>query len=203
MRLDTSDSTATDLLVGLRFEESHAAWVEFHQRYLPIIVALARRLGLDDADANDVGQETMIAFLRDCRTGRFDPSRGRLRSWIFTNVRFRIADLHRRRARREVLLSEESSVDSTEAFTPEMESFWNQERDAVILHHALVKLECESRLDRQTLDAFRMTAIIGLAARDVAHAMNMAPADVYMAKRNVMRRLRDILPHVERLYDAG
>ena len=76
--------TTTVLLEGLHDASNDAVWGEFDRRYRPVVFGFARRLGLDDADAADVAQETLTRFLEEYRRGVYDRERGRLRSWLVT-----------------------------------------------------------------------------------------------------------------------
>ena len=68
--------TTTALLNNLHDEHNDAAWREFDDRYRPILLGFSRRLGLPDADAVDVAQETMIQFIKEYREGKYDRERG-------------------------------------------------------------------------------------------------------------------------------
>ena len=85
--------TTTALLAALHDLSDQPAWREFEGRYAPIISGVARRMGLSESDSQDVMQETMLQFIRDYRAGKYDRTRGRLRSWIIGIARHRIADI--------------------------------------------------------------------------------------------------------------
>ena len=71
--------TNTVLLLGLAEPDNQAAWSEFDARYRPVLVAFARRLGMQEAEAQDVAQDTLLRAVQDFRQGKFDAARGRLR----------------------------------------------------------------------------------------------------------------------------
>jgi len=70
--------------------EKDAIWREFPGRYQPVLVAFARRFGLTHDQAEDAPQGALLRFVEEYRAGRYERSRGRLRSWIFTIARARI-----------------------------------------------------------------------------------------------------------------
>ncbi|MCJ7543287.1 MAG: hypothetical protein MUP47_01770 [Phycisphaerae bacterium] len=45
--------TSTELLEGIKDPSNRAAWSELDRRYRPLILAVARRLGLGHDDAED------------------------------------------------------------------------------------------------------------------------------------------------------
>src|SRR5262245_17537560 len=89
-------SRTTTLLDGLLRGDDARLWQEFAERYRPMLLAFGRRLGLGEVDAEDAAQETLLHFIRALRAGKYDRTRGRLRSWIVGIAKYRIADLQRR-----------------------------------------------------------------------------------------------------------
>ena len=75
--------TTTTLLEGLGDPDNSAAWNRFVGRFRPIIVACACRFGVRQDEAEDIAQETLSAFLNAYLAGKYDPEKGRLRSWVF------------------------------------------------------------------------------------------------------------------------
>lgn len=74
-----------------------AAFAETVRAELPRIAAVARRLLGDDAEAEDVAQETLLKLWREA--GRFDPSRGLLSTWLYRITTNLALDRLRARAR--------------------------------------------------------------------------------------------------------
>ena len=64
--------SGTMLLNALHDPTDTGAWTEFNRRYKPLILLVAKRLGLRDSDAEDVCQETMIAFIEAYRKKMYD-----------------------------------------------------------------------------------------------------------------------------------
>ena len=78
--MDDSPATRRSLIVKLRDPADSAAWGEFVAIYEPLIYRLARRKGLQDADARDVCQEVFQAVAR--AIDRWEPDRGSFRGWL-------------------------------------------------------------------------------------------------------------------------
>lgn len=196
--IDTTRTT-TQLLEGLHDPENSAAWAEFDARYRPILLAVARRVGLNDADAADVAQETVVRFLAEYRAGRYDRERGRLRAWVLTIARSRIAGLRRFRAtRREVGADGLPSIPDAD----ELEGHWMAERRRVLLREAMRELQARSRVEPKTMRAFELHVARGMPVAEVAEELGMSRHDVYLAKSRVTARLRDILAELERAFDG-
>ena len=71
--------TTTAMLDALHNPSDVATWEEFDQRYRPVLIGFARNLGLDDADAADVAQDTLARFLEQYRDGKYERDREEVR----------------------------------------------------------------------------------------------------------------------------
>lgn len=189
--------TTTVLLKGLEDPGCQWAWAEFDARYRPLLHAVARRAGLNDADAADVAQETIAVFVRKYAEGGYERERARVRSWLCGIARLQIADLVRKRARRHEVsagLEPGNEVPDEQTLT----QAWDQARRSLLLRQALEQLRAKSRFSRATIEAFEMNAMRGMSAEQVAEALGMTAHDVYMAKHRVTERLRMMLQELER-----
>lgn len=191
--------TTTALLQGLHDLEGNAAWEMLDRRYRPIVIGLARRLGLSDQDAMDVAQDTMIRVLADYREGRYDRERGRMRSWLLTIARNRIADVYRKRAVRREARGESAMV--TIPKDQELEDLWSTERRFVVLREALADLQANSRTSDRSILAFEMLVFHRRNVSDVAGELDMSENDVYLAKSRVAKKLKETVQKLESLYD--
>src|SRR5829696_4087625 len=84
-----SDALATrlSLLVRLRDARDDGAWSQFVDLYAPLVFGLARKHGLQDADAADLTQDVLQAVSGGIRTFEYDPCKGTFRGWLFTVAR--------------------------------------------------------------------------------------------------------------------
>jgi len=191
--------TSTLFLEGLQDPENESQWTTLDERYRPIIIGFARRLGLNDADAADVGQETMMQVLKECREGRYDRSRGRFRAWLITIARYRVAAVYRTRSRKREQRGESAIIDlENDAAVHEA---WDQERRSRILRQALDELRTRTRSNDRTIRAFEMHVIRQMPVRAVADELGISEHDVYQAKSRIASQLRDIIADLEKAYD--
>lgn len=197
----TQTTTTTLLLEGLFDAGNAAAWSEFHDRYVPIILGVARKLGLSEADAADVAQETLAAFLRDYRAGKYDRQRGRLRAWNIGIVKHRLADLRRAQAAQRVVRGDSALAEVVDE--QELTAAWDAEHRQAIVRRALAELRASTRTGENTIIAFERFVLEQRPAADVAAELGLTPGDVYMAKNRVAERLREIVTRLEALYDDG
>src|SRR3954447_7325197 len=80
--MTTSPATRYSLLIRIQDAQNHAAWVEFVDLYEPLIYRLARRKGLQDADARDLCQEVFRRVAQAIDRWNLDPARGSFRGWL-------------------------------------------------------------------------------------------------------------------------
>jgi RNA polymerase sigma-70 factor (ECF subfamily) len=83
--MDESPETRRSLIVRLGDPEDARAWREFVALYEPLVLRLARRKGLRDADARDVCQEVFRVVAGAVH--RWDPGLGSFRGWLSTIAR--------------------------------------------------------------------------------------------------------------------
>lgn len=198
-RMATTLKTTTALLEGLFDTGNKAVWEEFSLRYSPVILAVARRVGLSEQDAADVTQETMIRFLQEYKAGKYDRSRGRLRSWIVGIAKYRIADLRRAKARHR-----EWRGESALGVLPDddvMGKMWDEECRREILRRAFRELRETTKLDERTIGAFERLCLDQRKPAEVAQETGMSIDTVYKAKQRCMEQLKVIITRLDEAYE--
>ena len=95
MPVVSSDLRTDAELIGLVADGDHHAFEELHRRYARSVLGIALRRTGDRGRAEDATQDTFASLWRSA--ARFDPSRGKATSWLFTVARNAIVDGLRRR----------------------------------------------------------------------------------------------------------
>ena len=102
--------SAAELLVGLiesvAKARDRAAFARLFDHFAPRIKAYMRRLGTDDASAEDLVQEVMLTVWH--RAHLYDRRQAALSTWIFTIARNKRIDRLRRERRPDLLLEDPS-----------------------------------------------------------------------------------------------
>lgn len=191
--------TTTQILESLRDPANAEMWRQFDDRYRPVLVAFARRQGLGEEDAADAAQTTLMQFSADYVAGRYDRSRGRLRSWIIGIARNRITDMGRSR-QKHAARSLEASAEGA-APVADAEADWEESVRRVILERAMHVLRHETRLDERTVRAFDMCALRNVPPEAAAAECGMTVAEVYVAKNRAIKKLREIVENLTREFD--
>jgi len=197
--------TTTLLLERLKDSRDTRAWEMFDQRFRGVILSTAIKLGLAEADAADAAQETILQALRDYQAGKYDRSRGRLSTWIVSIAHHRIVDALRKR-RRDRDLSAGSRgggrIDEDPS-TGDVAAVFDQALERRIFEQAWEKIQAESKLARETLLAFELTALRQVPAAQVASRCGLTVEQVYVAKNRVSKRLQEMVEELSRAFRDG
>jgi RNA polymerase sigma-70 factor, ECF subfamily len=188
-----STSTSSFFLERLQDGESDAVWDQFCARYEPVLMAFARRAGLQEEDARDVVQEALMAFLEGFRAGRYERHRGRLRSWLQGIVFHKTQDTLRRLSRREVQMVDPSNATAFLDRIPdrkELEDVFEQEWERGVLTECLQQVRRE--VDPLTFQAFELYAMADQTADQVARQLGISLNVVYLSKSRVLSRMREL-----------
>jgi DNA-directed RNA polymerase specialized sigma24 family protein len=169
--MDETPSTRASLLVRLRDPRDERAWSEFVDIYTPLVYRLARRRGLQDADAIDLTQEVFRAVASAIDRFDPDPSRGTFRAWLS-----RIA----RNLTINALTSRDRQVRGT--------------GDTAV---ARLIDEVRAEVSETEWRAFYLTGVEGREPRDVAAMLATSIGTVYSYKSRVMARLRRLIEQVD------
>jgi len=186
--------TTSQLLSSLHDTSDRAAWGQFDARYRPIVQAVALRLGLNQEDAADVAQQTMLEFVRDYRLGKYDRTKGRLKSWISGIAHHRAIDLVRADRQERVRRGESAMVALPEQ--REIEGAWDLEERRVIWREAMRELRQSSKLGEVSIRAFELVVEHKFSPEAAAAECGIGVHSVYQAKSRITVKLREI---VERL----
>jgi RNA polymerase sigma factor (sigma-70 family) len=188
------------LLEAIRLDDSPRAWEELDARCRPIMLGVARRVGLGDALAADASQAAMISLVEAIRTQQFDRSRGSLRALCLVIVRSKAVDLWRKRVRAKEARGDSAMGMVEAAGRQSLERFWMDERRDQILRHAMQELR-EGGTDERTIRAFEMFGLRDMDPVEVGKALGMSRDEVYLAKFRVAKRLRPIVARLDEIYE--
>ena len=99
--------TRTTMVRGLRDLEDQKVWNRFFESYWKLIYHSARKAGLEDADAQEVVQETVITVTKKIGGFDYDRSKGSFKGWLMQTTKWKVLDQFRkinRNANRELSL---------------------------------------------------------------------------------------------------
>ena len=187
--------TRDSLLLQLRDPKNRESWFEFAAIYRPVVYRMARRRGLQDADAQDLAQRVLLSVASAIGDWSPDRERARFRTWLGRVARNAIVDAFRRvkpdagQGGTTVMqrLSQEPESDSDEL---------EQERRREVFRWAAKQVRWE--FEEATWSAFWLTTVEGKSMSDVANKLGKSTGAIYTARSRVMRRLQEkVQEHAE------
>ena len=96
MNKDEPLPTRASLLNRLKDAGDGASWEQFHRTYRGLIVGVARRAGLNEHEAEEAVQDTLIAVAKKMPEFRSEPGKDSFKGWLLRIVRWKISDQFRR-----------------------------------------------------------------------------------------------------------
>lgn len=191
------DATSVTLLDALKQPHAEAAWERFCRVYGPVVIRYGRKIGLSDADARDVLQESLIVLMRLLPGFSYDRSKGRFRNFLLTIVH-RQALSHLRRACRRTFQSLDTLPPDTAPAQEGPAAEAADDRDVrwqeALLDDAWSRLARSGRLQPATLAVFEAYAIRGGNCEEVAKKHGMSANTVYQIRNRVLGILKsDVL----------
>jgi RNA polymerase sigma factor (sigma-70 family) len=191
-------TTRSSLLVRLRDARDEQAWGEFIEVYGPLVYRLARKRGLQDADAADLVQEVFRAVAGAIERFDGDPARGSFRGWLSTIARNLIVnglEAQRRHPRGSgdtgvlLFLETQPVPDSEES------RLFDEELRRQLLEWAVGRVRHE--FSELVWEAFWRTGVEGQSAEGAARALGLTIGTVYQYKSRVVARLRREVERVD------
>lgn len=190
--------TRNSLLIRVRDPADRAAWEEFVDIYAPVIFRVAKRKGLQDADAEDIVQQVFMSISQALEKRPHDKTRARFRTWLE-----RVAEnaalnaLTRGKPDRgagdtamcELLNQQPSPKTAAES------RMLRQEYQQEVFRWAARRIESE--FAAETWRAFWATSVEQQPCEQVAQQLGKSVGSVYAARSRIMRRLQEKVSEYE------
>ena len=196
--------TRRTLLERIKEWEDHAGWKEFFDTYWGLIYGVARQAGLNDAEAQDVVQETIVAVARNIGEFHYDPERGSFKSWLLQQTHWRIKGMFRKKQyqREGQQLPREQPLDTAvleQQPAPadfNLEEAWDVEWERNLLELALQR--ARTLVAPRQFQLFSLHVLEELPARLVAERVGVKLAEVYFAKYRVSNLVKKEVRRLEK-----
>lgn len=186
--------TRATLILRIRDQEDQHAWAEFVEIYTPLVYQFAMSRGLQPADARDILQTVLHNIFRAIPRFRYDREKGTFRSWLYTITRREISR-HLRVAGRQPFPSDPASLgDCEDEGSASEERKWELDYRLRLFQWACEQVEPE--FAAKNWQAFHRTAVLEEDPAEVAQALGMTRAAVYVSRSRVLQRLREKVAEV-------
>jgi RNA polymerase sigma factor (sigma-70 family) len=192
--------TRRSLLSRLKNWNDDASWRVFFDTYWRLIYNTAIKAGLNDAEAQDVVQDTVISVLKSMPNFRYDPSKGTFKGWLLRLTQRRIVDQGRKRQKgpgdfqqRDFHGRADDDTDLLERIPDptggQMEAIWDAEWEQNLLAAALERTK--AKVDLKHYQIFDLYVVKGWKVTEIARVMRVNPAQVYLIKHRIQKLLKD------------
>ncbi len=188
--------TRASLLWRLPNAEDAAAWEEFVTIYGRSVYRVARRMGLQSADADDLVQEVFASVAGAISDWLERTDRGRFRAWLFRIARNTAVNVLTR-SRFQPVGGEEAArllanqPDPTGGASARFEAEYRRE----LFRWASERVK--QAVAEKTWRAFWLSSVEAVPIAEVAGRLKMRPGSVYLARSRVIARLRELVQQFE------
>ena len=182
--------TRLSLIGRLHDKDDGDAWAEFVQTYEPLILAVARKRGLQHADAAEVTQDVLNRVAHSIEKWQPDPGKGTFRGWLYRVTRNLTID-HLRRNRRWRSATELDAIDQIPNPSEEESLEFRREYERQLFKWAAGKVQSAFQADNW--QAFWLTSVEGQTVDQVATHLGISRGKVYVARSRVMNRISTVI----------
>jgi RNA polymerase sigma factor (sigma-70 family) len=193
--------TRQSLLQRLKRWDDQESWRDFFNQYWRLLYFTAIKAGLNDAEAQDVVQDTIILVSKKMEGFRYDPAVDSFKGWLLYLTRKRVAMEYRRRARGR----DQTPADVDELNTeiealpdpagPGVEKVGEEELHKFMWDAAIARVKEQVALKQ--FQMFDLYVVKERPAKEVAQALGVAVAQVYLAKHRVSALVKHELVQVK------
>jgi RNA polymerase sigma factor (sigma-70 family) len=182
--------TRLSLIARLKDLSDQQAWSQFVEIYWPLVHRMARRKGLQDADAEDLTQQVFSAVAQAVDHWETDRARARFRTWLQRIAHNLILNALSRAKPDRASGSEAQRValDSVAARDGPDSALLRAEYQREVFLWAARQVRGE--FEPATWAAFWGTAVEGREVAEVGEELGKKPGAIYAARSRVMRRLK-------------
>jgi RNA polymerase sigma-70 factor (ECF subfamily) len=195
---ENSPRTRITLVQRLRVQQDAQSWQEFVTHYRGYMHRLARRMGLNHHDAEEIVQDVCLKAWQALPTFAYDPGKGRFRGWLWQVTANEVrAGWRRRRLEQSQVCDKELNMQelpdpSGSLAEQDVEKEWRAHVAAVAWQNV------RQGVEERTQQVFEKLSR-GVPAETVAAELQLAPSSVYVYKKRIQERLRQ---EIRRLNDV-
>jgi RNA polymerase sigma-70 factor (ECF subfamily) len=177
--------TPFSLLDRLLSHKDDQAWEQFASMYDPLIRKWVGRLVSRADSVDDVTQEVLKALVEGLPGFQHNRRKGAFRAWLRWITIHRVRRHWRDQRPTSAQLSDANDLEDPRS---KLSQRWDVEHDRHVVRSLLEKVRPE--FDDKTWEIFRRLVFGGSSPRKVAADLGCSPNVVYMAKSQVLKRLR-------------
>ncbi|MHB8523684.1 MAG: RNA polymerase sigma factor [Limisphaerales bacterium] len=202
MNPDDPLPTRASLLHAVKDAGNHAGWDEFHRTYRGLLVGVARRSGLNEHEAEEAVQDTLLAVAQKMPEFQYVPGKDSFKGWLLQLARWKIADQFRKRAghAKRAAPSDDDRTQVTAggsiARSPQhlpdpatdFDALWETEWQQLRIREALARVKRQVNPAHYAI--YHLHVIEERPAAEVSRTLGVNRAQIYLAKHRVGAALK-------------
>lgn len=200
---DDSLATRGTLLARLKNWDDADSWDDFARTYERLILGVARKSGLTDAEAQDVLQEVLLSVARTIAAFQHDRQRGSFKSWLLNLTRWRITDQFRKRSGLPPLAGsgprpadETATIDRVaDPAAADLDQAWEQEWQLSVMEAAIERLR--RKVKPRHFQIFDLYNLRHWTPPQVARELGITQMQVYLVHHRLTKLLKEEVARVE------
>jgi RNA polymerase sigma-70 factor (ECF subfamily) len=198
-------------LINALADPGTARWNEFHQSYRGLILGVAQRAGLNQHEAEEALQDTLLAVAEKMPNFQYDPAKDSFKGWLLQITRWKIADQFRKRARHakrtapsdddHTQITAGGSVTRNPAHLAQasgnFDLIWDSEWQQLRIAEALARVKRQVNPAHYAI--YHLHVIEEKSVTEVCRTLGVNRAQIYLAKHRVGAALRKELARSQTL----
>ena len=188
--------TRQSLLSRLKDWSDQRSWKEFFDNYWRFIYSAAIKAGLNDAEAQDVVQETLISVSKSMPNFRYDPQRGSFKAWLMHLTGWRIkTQFAKRRPGHGFAAFDSRTSTETEPLEQiadpagvKLEALWDEEWEKNLAAAAIERTK--EKVDPKHFQIFDYCVLKNLPVARVVAALHVNRGTVYLVKHRITKLVK-------------
>lgn len=195
MRESGEYRTRMTLLEKLRDSHDDDAWSDFAYYYRGYIYAIARRMGMSPADADDVVQDVLIKCWKKLPEFRYDSTKGRFRGWLCQVTGNAVKNRHRAQVGQSIGLDDNPEALDAQSVRPDIERIADEEWNDYLPHLAWKNVsERFGENVREVRDSLEKK----MSPAEVAKKLGISQSSVYVYGKRIKDAMRVEMKRLER-----
>ena len=192
--------TDYSLIDRVKDMSDRASWLDFMRIYQPVVYRLARRRGMQDADAHDIVQQVFASISRSLAEWKPAKDQPPFRAWLTTNARNAITTaLTRRRPDQGTGSSSVADVLERLPNAEQTNAELIMEARREIVRWAAEQIRPE--FTELTWDIFWKTAMQEVSVAEVSKSTGKSIGAIYVTRHRVLSRLKEKIAEVSNQWE--
>lgn len=195
--------TRQTLLSRLKRWSDQESWQAFFDAYWKLIYKVCLRYGLDEQDAQDVVQETVVTVAKRISKFEYQPQRASFKTWLYEITKSRIIDHLRKQKRRQG--GKENTIhgnvdsrlldDHVREESCDHERIWLEEWQKNLIDQAITRVRRKVRPKQYQI--YDLYVVKERQISEIIHALGVNRAQIYLAKHRVGDLIRKEIEELE------